>query len=131
MKGNKIFYFFLKTKLPQKKSLRLKKCLSHWITVLKKRKSLSHWVTVFKKKYVCHTESLCLRTKTVKNGFKKKLSKMYRFCKFPTFFDRFFPKHSDSVWQTFFLLYTVTQCDNFFSRTGQSQGLLYKHLCHS
>ena len=34
LKGNQIFWFFLKTNLqPKKRSLCLKKCLSHWVTV--------------------------------------------------------------------------------------------------
>ena len=65
---------------------------------------------MFKKKNVCHTESLCLR-KAVKNC--QKLPKTDRFWPFLTVFGHLwliFLKHSDLVWQTFFLN-TVTQCD--------------------
>ena len=66
---------------------------------------MSHWVTVFKKKL----------SKTAKNC--PFLTVFVRFWQFLTVFDHFWPfflKHSDSVWQTIFLLNTVTQCDKLF-----------------
>ena len=83
---------------------------------------MSHWVTVFKKN-VRNCQKLSKTVKTVKNG--QKWSVFECFWQFLTVFDSFWPffsqtqwlsvtniffiKHSDSVWQTFFFLNTVTQ----------------------
>ena len=107
LKGNQIFNFFSKNKFTAKKrSL----CLKY----------VCHTESLCLKKNVCHTESLCLikkcfshwvtvfkKKKTEKNG-QKTVKTVLKNCKKGPFFDSFL-----TVFDCFFLN-TVTQCDNLF-----------------
>ena len=120
LKGNHIFWFFLKINLPLKKYHCLKKkWLSHWVTVFKKKKfvtmfnrkkCLSHWVTVFKKNNGQKQSKLSKTVKT--DSFWPFFSSSF-FLFFHSFWPFFF-KQSDSVWQTFFIKHSDSVWQTFF-----------------
>ena len=119
LKGNQIFYLFLKINLPLKKTTLFKKCLSHWVTVFKKNwskmfKNCQNWLflTVFDlfNRFFLNTVSHCVCIKHSES--------VWQF---------FFLKHSNSVWPTFFKHIDLFLVVNLFSAKNQKKWLPFRN----